>query len=78
MDNIPHKRKRWNTIGFVVFIAYFFVLLGLMAIRHHFRNEFDVIQVMFEGLCIVLMVVVILYGIQIIRKRLNNKGNNLK
>ena len=74
MDNIPHKRKRWNTLGFLAFIAYLFVLVGLMTIRHQFKDEFDVILILFWGLCIVLVVVVILYGIQLFRKKLLNKN----
>ena len=73
MDNIPHKRKRWNTMGFIVFIVYLFIVFGLMLIGHKFKDEHDVIQNTIAGLGIALVTVAILNCCRIIYKKSSNK-----
>lgn len=73
MDNIPHKRKRWNTIGFIVFIVYLFIVFGLMFIGHKFKDQHDVIQNTIVGLSIILVIAAIMNCCWIIYKRSSNK-----
>ncbi len=73
MDNIPHKRKRWNTMGFIVFIVYLFIVFGLMHIGHKFKDEHYVIQNTIVGLGIALVTVAILNCCRIIYKKSSNK-----
>lgn len=69
MDNIPYKRKRWNTIGFMAFIVYLFIVLGLMIIGRQYPNLHDVIQMVFAGVSMVLVVVAIINCLRINRKK---------
>ena len=69
MDNIPYKRKRWNTIGFIAFIVYLFIVLGLMIIGRQYPNIQDVIQMVFAGVSIVLVVAAIINCLRINRKK---------
>ena len=69
MDNIPYKRKRWNTIGFIAFIVYLFIVLGLMIIGRQYPNLHDVIQMVFAGVSMVLVVVAIINCLRINRKK---------
>lgn len=68
MDNLNMRRKRWNTIGFTIFIIYFFLVLGLMIVGRHYKKEFDIIQNILVGVCIVLIIAVTIYRISWILK----------
>ena len=73
MENIPHKRKRWNTIGFIIFIVYLFIVFGLMLIGHKFKDDHDNIQNIIVVIGIALVIAAIINCCRIIYKRTSNK-----
>ena len=73
MDNSNFKRRRWNTIGFVVFVAYFLVSLGLFAIGRRFQSVLGIIQIILLCLCVITAVIVIINRIRASRKETYKK-----
>ena len=76
MNNSVFMRRRWNTIGFIIFIAYFLVSLGLFAIGRRFQSVLGIIQIILLCVCVIMAVIIIINRIRLSRKE-TSKNNTV-
>ena len=70
MSNVNIKRKRWNAIGFILSLVYFFVVIGLLMAKRKIDKELDVIPYICGCICVFIIIFLIFKCI--INKRLKN------
>ena len=71
MERLINQRRRWNTLGFVVSIVIFIIIIGLIYYAHQFNRILTIILHVLLGICIAITIFIVFKR----NRNLSKKGN---